>query len=308
MILPFKLSPIKEGKRYHMKRPRQLLILFVVICLPVCISAQVEDGFEDMDFTKNPTWMGDTGQFKVNAAHQLQLKSAGSDTSYLSVRNTRIENTEWHFWIKLSFNSSSNNYARVYLASDQTDLTNDLNGYYLQIGGSNDSLAFFYQNGTLTEKLFQGVYAHVSHATNILRIQVVHDSVGTWHVYSDTLGGVSFVEEGSFFHDKVQTTTWFGVYCRYTTSNSSKFYFDDFYIGPVQIDTIPPSVSALTIMDSNQIEIMFSENVDQNFAEEPLHYTTIGAGSPSQVSVDFANPRKVTLIFQNDFKIGRAHV
>ncbi len=33
---------------------------------------------------------------------------------------------------------------------------------------------------------------------------------------------------------------YFGIYCQYSSSNTSKFYFDDFYCGPVIIDTIPP--------------------------------------------------------------------
>ena len=287
-------------KRIH----KQSFTLAAIMLIAISVSAQVEDGFGDMDFLNNPTWVGDTSQFKINTTHQLQLKSAGTDTSYLSTRNSLLKNTEWRFWVKLSFNTSANNYARVYLASDQPDLTNSLDGYYLQIGGSNDSLAFYKQNGTLTEKLFQGAYTNTAHSTNVLRIKIIHDSTGLWHLFSDTLGGTNFVEEGSYLQNQVLTTAWFGVYCRYTTSNSAKFYFDDFFIGQVQIDTLPPSLNALTVIDSREIEIMFSENVDKNNAEEPSHYSTIFAGAPLSVSVDLADPRKVTLKFQHDFAEG----
>ena len=284
-----------------MKRIKQIFNIVAILLFATRVSGQVVDNFEDMDFLNNPSWVGDTGQFIINKTHQLQLKSAGTDTSYLSTRNTLIENTEWRFWVKLSFNTSANNYARVYLASDQQNLKNPLNGYYLQVGGSNDSLTFYKQNGLLNEKLFQGAHTNTAHSTNALGIKVTHDSTGTWHLFTDTLGGTNFVEEGKCLGDQLQTTTWFGVYCRYTSSNSTKFYFDDFFIGTVQIDTLPPSVSSLIVNGSNEIEILFSENVDKNNAEEPSHYSTIYSGSPSQVSVDLIDPTKVTLKFQHIF-------
>ncbi len=49
--------------------------------------------------------------------------------------------------MKQSFSSSATNNGRVYLASDQSDLTKPLNGYYLQFGeaNSNDAIELFRQ-------------------------------------------------------------------------------------------------------------------------------------------------------------------
>ena len=123
-----------------MKKLKRFIPVVVFILSGGYASAQVSDGFEDFNFTQNPVWVGDTGQFKINSAHLLQLKSTGSDTSFLSTQNSLIQNTEWQFWVKLSFNTSANNYARVYLASDHQDLTEPLNGYYLQKNSSRDPL------------------------------------------------------------------------------------------------------------------------------------------------------------------------
>lgn len=284
-----------------MKKP---FLAMIMALLTVGVFAQVMDGFEDMEFLHNPLWVGDTGQFKVTSLHMLQLKSTGSDTSSLSTRNSQVENTEWHFWIKLSFNTSANNYARIYLVSDQEDLKKPLNGYFLQVGGSNDSLNFFKQSGIVEEKLFQGAHSTTSHSTNVLYVKVIHDTAGTWHLYSDTTGGTNCIEEGHYSEHRILNTGWFGVYCRYTTSNSTKFYFDNFYVGPIQVDTIPPEVTFLTIADANKLTISFSENVQKACAENVAHYSTMHSGSPHSALLDPADPRKLTLTFPENFPEG----
>ncbi len=80
-----------------------------------------------------------------------------------------ISNTEWRFWIKLSFNTSANNYARIYLVSDQSDLESELNGYFVQVGGPNDSIALFKQTGLEYEKIISSTIAYTGNSTNDLK-------------------------------------------------------------------------------------------------------------------------------------------
>ncbi|MDD3645348.1 MAG: hypothetical protein PHR19_07465, partial [Bacteroidales bacterium] len=47
--------------------------------------SQITDSFTDGDFTNNPTWVGDTLNFKVNSAFQLQLDAPAAGKSYLMV-------------------------------------------------------------------------------------------------------------------------------------------------------------------------------------------------------------------------------
>ena len=128
-----------------------LRYIFILIFIVFAINtfSQVSDNFDYNDFTENPEWIGDTSQFKINSSNQLQLNSSVADTSYLSTANTLINDIKWEFWVKQSFNSSANNHSRVYLVSDKVNLEDSLNGYYIQIGGSNDSLGFFKQTGNI---------------------------------------------------------------------------------------------------------------------------------------------------------------
>ena len=104
----------------------------------VQVNAQVEDHFDDGDFTVAPVWSGNNSEFYVNPAGQLQLNAALAGFSYLSVpvTLTSLESIEWRFFINLDFSPSSSNYSKIYLSSDQQDLQQPLNGYFLKFGES----------------------------------------------------------------------------------------------------------------------------------------------------------------------------
>jgi len=214
------------------------LMILILLIPELIVRGQFSDDFTDGDFTQNPKWIGDTGKFEVNTAGQLHLLASGSDLSTLVTANSRIERTEWSFWVKLSFNTSTNNYARVYLVSDNADLKGPVNGYFLQIGGTNDSISFCKQTGKQIERLFNANSSCTNHSTNVLRFKMIHDSSGMWTLYTDNSGGMNFVEEGHCDEPGTLSTSWFGIYCQYTTSNSNKFFFDDFYTGIIKTDSI----------------------------------------------------------------------
>ena len=279
-------------------------VLLILLSLAINLKAQFSDDFTDGDFKRNPQWVGDTGKFEVNTAGQLHLSASGTDTSVLVTTNSRVERTEWTFWVKLSFNTSANNYARVYLVSDNANLEGPVNGYFLQIGGSNDSISFIRQTGTHMEKLFRGNFSCTNHSTNIFRLKMIHDSIGTWILYADNAGGTNYLEEGQCMDSGMSSSSWFGVFCQYTTSNSTKFYFDDFYVGYIRIDTLPPSVDSLTLTDSTHMSVIFSENVGVTSAGDIHHYYSKMNGNPLQAIPDPVNGKKVMLTFQQPFPDG----
>ena len=213
------------------------LMILAILWQVMNVTGQVSDNFADGNFTQDPQWTGDTGKFEVSSLKQLHLQTSGTGLSTLATPNGMIKNCEWLFWIRLSFNTSTNNYARVYLVSDNENLEGPLNGYFLQIGGSNDSVSYFRQSGNQVIKLFNAEYTCTNSSSNILRFKMIHDSAGIWTLYADNSGGSDFVKEGFCADSNLQATSWFGVYCQYTSSNSTKFYFDDFYIGAVRTDT-----------------------------------------------------------------------
>jgi hypothetical protein len=285
---------------------QKYFMILILLALAWRSNGQFSDDFADGDFTQNPLWEGDTGKFEINTAGQLHLSASGADTSVLVTASSRVDRTEWSFWVKLSFNTSANNFARVYLVSDNANLAGPVNGYFLQIGGSNDSIAFFRQTAGQTERLFQGVFSCTNHSTNVYRLKMIHDSTGRWTLYSDKTGDVNYQEEGHCINTGLSFSSRFGVYCHYTTSNSTKFYFDDFYAGIIRIDTLPPSADSLSLADSTTLVVTFSENVDAAAAGDIHHYFSKMNGTPIGATPDPGQGNKIRLTFQQPFPDGFA--
>src|SRR5258708_1470992 len=128
-----------------------LTIIFLVGLTTVCFG-QVQDDFSDGDFTNNPIWSGSASEFIINSSLQLQLSNTIAGQSFLTTpfAATTLDSYEWQGYVKQGFSPSGSNYGRVYLVSDQSDLTQPLNGYYLQFGDalSNDAIELFRQSRT----------------------------------------------------------------------------------------------------------------------------------------------------------------
>lgn len=260
---------------------RKVLVLAFLFINSIC-SAQVSDNFSDGDFANNPAWSGDANKFTVNSSLQLQLNSTGTDSSYLAIPNTvSINNCEWNFWIRLNFSPSSSNNARVYLVSDQQNLKGPLNGYYLQFGEalSNDQVELFRQSGSTSTSVCRGTTLIAS--AFAIRVKVTRNPSAQWQLFIDPTGGNSFQLEAIGSDSVFTATSYFGMVCKYTSSNVTKFYFDDIYAGPMILDTIPPSLTAVDVSSSTHLDVHFGEQVDSISAENINNYS---------VNYSFGNP------------------
>jgi hypothetical protein len=276
----------------------------ILIFWPFFGWAQIVESFNDGDFTNNPTWEGDLQHFEINNSEQLHLHWNGADTSVLFTRNEMGEEVEWNFWIKLSFNTSANNYSRIYLIADTTNL-NNMNGYFLQTGGADDSLRIMKQTGLSSCKTYTISSYTTGHSVNTLRFKITREQTGDWKVMIDSTGCNNFVTDGFFRDAFFITSGWFGIFCKYTSSNSTKFYFDDFYVGPILIDTIPPELTGGGFISDREIHLSFSEPLNTESAKEASHYFLLFEGHfPDSVSINSDQPSDVYLIFENPFPEG----
>jgi hypothetical protein len=222
-------------------------LLFPVF-LPLCLFGQISEDFSDGDFTRDPVWYGDTGYFKLCSTSAvpgdqlpaLQLDAPEAGISSLAAASQSAGGLEWQFWVKLSLNTSAGNFARFYLLSDTFDLKAPLDGYFLQVGGSDDSVIFYRQDSLQLTRLLclDGLYS--GNSVNAMRFRILRSAYGSWEFYADPDGGHSLQLHGETNDLIVPEGEYFGIYCQYSFSNVTKFYFDDFYCGPVIIDTIPP--------------------------------------------------------------------
>lgn len=276
--------------------------------LPLLSFAQLSDNFSDGDFTANPAWVGNTDSFYIDNG---LLRSSGPQASsviYLSTVNTLIDSAEWNFLLRLDFNPSSTNQVRIFLVSDQQDLSGALNGYFIQFGETGtapDSLDIFKQNGTTITKIFTGANGIMTSSTsNTVRIRVVRHTGGLWDVYTDKTGGTNFIAEGSFTDNSITTTNYFGVVADYSTaSRYNLYYFDDFTIGHIIADTTKPTVTNVTLASPTLIDVTFSEPVDITTAQATGNYVIDNAVGNPFVAVA-ASLSKVSLAFNTSLISG----
>lgn len=278
---------------------------YLLLLISNLLYGQVNEDFSDGDFTNNPKWSGDATHFEVNSSGQLHLKSSGSDTSYLSTESLWITNAEWRFWVKHSFNSSDNNNSRVYIVSDKEDLEKNLNGYFVQIGSGNDNIEFYRQTGANITRIIEGSISYTGNSVNQIRIKVIRDDAGNWSLFCDDEGGENYFKEGEGFDDTNSNNEFMGIFCKYTSSNATKFYFDDFYAGPIIVDTIPPEILSLNVVSINELEINFTEGLDINSAEITSNYfVDNGVGVPLEVILNTYDLSSIKLKFAVNFTNG----
>ncbi|MFI5148498.1 MAG: lamin tail domain-containing protein [Bacteroidia bacterium] len=242
----------------------KLVLLFLL--LPLAGRTQiVTDDFSDGDFTHNPHWTGDSDLFVVNALSQLQLHDTGPGNACLASAFpvTRLGNQEWRFYIRENFSPSGNNNGRVYLVSDRINLKDSLNGYYLQFGeaGSNDAVELFRQNGTGSVSVCRGVNGEIANSFAVT-VKVLRDSSGTWKLLVDPLAGSNYKLEATGTDTSIISCSFMGVWALYTKTDASKFYWDDFYAGPVFVDHTLPKVLSVQTIGDRQLDLQFNLNPD----------------------------------------------
>jgi hypothetical protein len=282
---------------------RKILLFLSLFIIQSYSGAQFVETFNDGDFTSNPAWTGDEASFKVNTAFQLQLNATGDATAALTVPVVTSAEMEWSVWVKLSFAPSDNNFSRVYLSSDQQDLKGSLNGYYIKLGegGSNDAIEFVRQSGNIHTVICRGTDAFVA-ASFAIRIKVVRKTGGLWSVYADQTGGSNFQLQATGTDNTFTSGAFSGVYCKFTSSNSTKFYYDDFYAGSIVVDNQAPEVLSVLLGAKNELTVTFSEAVEGATATAESNYTVSpGTLVPVSATQDIVDPAIVHLAFTDDF-------
>lgn len=274
---------------------RQILTLFCCF-ISLHFLAQVQDNFNDGDFTQNPSWMGDDSVFVVfDDGGDLKLRSnktIASSTFYLSTASSLVQNTQFEFSLKLSFNTSSTNFVDVFLTADQSNLMSaTLNGYFVRIGGTSDEISLYKSvNGAITE-ILDGTDAVTNSSSNNLKIKVVCSATGDWDLQRDLTGtGNSYASEGVVNDVTFTTASFFGIKITQSTASFfQKHFLNDVYVGPIILDVTPPTIVSTTVIDANNFDVLYSENVDQVSVETTTNYDLQPFNSIATASRDGAN-------------------
>ncbi len=283
-----------------------------LLFLPLFSFAQLVDDFSDGDFVNQPEWVGDQALFKVNANFQLQLnqlnlRKTTSDTAYLASPYFLNDSLEWNFYIHLAFSPSGNNFARVYLMADKSDLTRPLDGVFLQFGegGSADALELFQQQGSEIQSLCRGSDGEIATSFDA-NIKVIYTKEGNWSVYADWNKTDDFKLEASAQSLINIQNPYFGFFCKFTSSNATKFYFDDVDVNYIYQDREAPELSDIQVLSGRVLRLHFNEKVEASSAQNPQNYKIQANNiNPIRAELDASNPSAVLLTFADDLPVNQ---
>jgi hypothetical protein len=243
------------------------LTLLLAFLFPVFSYCQVVDNFTDGDFSHQPTWTGISSNFVVNSSFQLQSKASATSVSYLTTPSKSIENAMWECAVKIAYTTSSSNYSAIYLISDSLNIAASCNAYYVQIGGTNDEVSLFLQQGTKKTKIIDGADKRTDGNTVDMRIKVTRDSLGNFSLYSKLASESDYVLEGQVNNMEVLRSEYFGLLYSNTSTTGSAYSFDDIHVvGSELIDRVAPVCTSIEISALNQLTLTFSEPIVYNSA------------------------------------------
>lgn len=284
--------------------------LLLSVFFSVTVAAQITDDFSDGDFTNNPNWLGTTADFIVNTSQQLQLNNTIAATSYLTSQHnlSSLNAKEWRIWVKQTFSPSSSNYGRVYLTADNSDLTLVQNGYYLQFGEANaiDAIRLFKLEAGLASQLCAGIDGQIANSFTA-NVKVKRDALGNWSLFADLTGGQNFVLQGTANDPSALLGTHFGILDVYTSSNASKFFYDNIYIGNEILDLTSPVLSNASVISSNQVDATFDEAITTLSAENISNYSISSGISIASATLDAINPSLVHFGLTNNLTNGNTY-
>ena len=134
---------------------RKCLLLFIFTRFFKVVFVQFSDNFMEGSFTNNTVWISEVNRFNTNATLLHHLSDTINGESYLSTECKVAFNAVWEFDVTL-FDTSTSNYAKVYLMSDNSDLTSNLNGVFDSEGVRVNQLINNKMIGNKGSKIWEG--------------------------------------------------------------------------------------------------------------------------------------------------------
>ncbi|MDX9697367.1 MAG: lamin tail domain-containing protein [Bacteroidales bacterium] len=297
-------------------------ILFVFFLTPLFAAGQITDNFENGSISgwiqSAPNrWSASTmspidGIYSLKHIFDTTAASNDQISITLPVIDFATNNISWRFRIRHSYAPSSSNNWTVFLAADtaadQMIPGGLVNGYAIGVNftGSDDLLKLFsLTNGVATVISTTTLNWELQVGTSFApAIEVVRLMNGNWEVRFNKEGDFENLSVIGSGNDLAYTTAdFFGVFYKYSSSNDTKLWLDNFYFGKEIVDTIKPTISNFSVESSKVLSIDFSEKIDSVSAINKLNFTVSGGfGNPDSIIYDLLNKRSIRLMFTSKFQ------
>ena len=284
-----------------MKKFKFIFLIF----FPFFSFAQVSEQFTDGDFTENPTWEGTAENFVVNGDFCLQSNALATSSSFLFTVSEAIDNAVWECRVKITYPTSANNYASIYLVSDRNDISDGCNAYYVKVGGTNDEVCLFLQQGTKHTKIIDGIDKRTDGNLVELQIKATRDSEGNFELYSKLASEENYVLEGKTQNTAIIQSQYFGVLFSNTGTTGKNYFFDDIFVsGDKALDFEPPICLSVLVEEPNKLLLEFSEIIK---TENAIFEVDNGIGVPKFIILS-AGKISLELEFSDNFERGIIYI
>lgn len=217
-------------------------VLFFLLFMPFLAFGQVEEDFSDGDFTINPVWTGTTSSFIVNANFQLQSNAVNAGAHWLFTPSEAIMNAEWECAFLIDYPTSSTNFACFYIISDVAQINSALQGYYVQVGGTEDEVSLYLQQGSRKTKIIGGTDKRTDGRPVNIKVRVTRDSIGLFMLYSRLSYETEWYLEGSVVNEDVAISKYVGISFTNTATTGKLYHFDDIRVSGKRNDAMLPPV------------------------------------------------------------------
>ena len=267
---------------------------------------QFSDNFADGDLSSNPVWTGNTTDWAVNNALQLQSNNnLTNSTFYVSTASAMATTAQWVFYCQMAFNPSSANYVDVYLTASAGDLTaSSTTGYFVRIGNTDDEISLYRKEAGAVVKIIDGINGILNSSNNMMKIKVTRNAANQWILSRDLSGtGNNYFSEGVVTDAGFLTSAFFGIVVKQSTASFfQRHFFDDFEVKTFVPDVTPPAILSTTATSSVTVDILFNEPVEKGSSEVRLNYiVNNGIGMPVTAIQDAINTALVHLVFNSSF-------
>ena len=247
-----------------------LVNLFFIFQLSVF--CQISEQFTENTVFENLNCKGTVGKFIINENEQLQLNdisaSGSNNQAYLSLPSESINNGIWELSVIINATTSSGNYVRYYLVSDNDSLSSDLNGYYVMIGNTADEISLYRQTGSDKIKIIDGADARIATSTVDVRVKVTRDEEGNWELFSKLASETDFTLEGSCSDFSIFKSSYSGIFVNYSSGNKLNYYFDDWqvtgekYVNPYDVQPDDIVFNEIMVKPSPNVALPEAEYIE----------------------------------------------
>lgn len=199
------------------------------------------EGSGEDNATSELPWEGEIDKFTINAKEGVHLNDPQEDagTAYVTIPSSSVRNTRWEFGVRLTFNPTVNNFARFYLTSSSNVLSGNLNGYYIQIGGTKDNIGLYRQDGGQPKLLASGRELMKGNSSPKLYVKVECDNNGYWTFWTRLESESEYTKEKQVKDNSIQASLCCGIYCIYTKTRCKGFTFHHIRLTN-DVETITP--------------------------------------------------------------------